>query len=213
MCQYAEVALAGAARVGPPEQGAAEAALVAAERALGLPPLAVHPLVPGTRGPGPEVPRHLVAVRAPDRTGATAPAEHRDHGRADAQAVPREPVVVFRVERGVGQHPVPPHAQEGGREQNRRELRGVVGRAEGDGRPGEEVRVGVAGGRQLGVRPGGVLALRAGDEVPGRVAGVQPGGVDGGGRLLGDQAGVARGRDGAAEEVEEDPPFSSRPSA
>jgi hypothetical protein len=58
-----------------------------------------------------------------------------------------------------------------------------------------------------------VLALGTGDEVPGGMAAIQAGGIDGDGRLLGDQFGLDCGRDGAFEEVEEDPPFSSRPSA
>ncbi len=71
VCEDAEVALAGATRVGPPEQGAAEPSLVPGEGALGLPPLAVHPPVPGALGPGPEPAHHLVAVRAP--TGPVPP--------------------------------------------------------------------------------------------------------------------------------------------
>jgi len=89
----------------------------------------------------------------------------------------------------------------------------VVGRAERDDRPGDEVRVGVDRGGQLGPTLGRVLALGAGDEVTGGVAAVQAGGIDGDGRLLGDQFGLDGGRDGALEEVDEDPPFNSRPSA
>ena len=70
--------------------------------------------------------------------------------------------------------------------------------------------MGIAGDGQFGPRAGRVRAAGAGDEVPGRVPGVQPGGIDGDGRLGGDQAGVTRARDGAFEEVEERPPLSSR---
>jgi hypothetical protein len=75
------------------------------------------------------------------------------------------------------------------------------------------VGAGVEGGGQLGPGAGRVLALGPGDEVPGGVAAIQPGGIDGNGRGLGDQFGFECGRDGAFEEVDEDPPFKSRPSA
>jgi hypothetical protein len=42
------------------------------------------------------------------------------------------------------------------------------------------------------------------------VTAFQPGGVDRGGRLPGDQAGVVRGRGGAEEEDDELPFFNSR---
>ena len=58
-----------------------------------------------------------------------------------------------------------------------------------------------------------MLALGSGDEVPRGVAAVQAGGIDGDGRGFGDQFGFDGGRDGAFEEVDEEPPFKSRPSA
>jgi hypothetical protein len=158
-----------------------------------------------------EVAGHLGPVLAA-RLAIVAARVDRDDRRADAQVLPCEPVVLLGVERGVGQHPVPSD-QEGRQEQNGRELRGVVGRTDRDDGPGDEVRVGVNGGGQLRPTARRVLTLGAGDEVPGGVPAIQPGGVDGDGGLLGDQAAVGRGRDGAFEEVEEDPPFSSRPSA
>jgi hypothetical protein len=121
-------------------------------------------------------------------------------------------VVLFGIERRVGQHPVPGDAQ-CGQQQNGCELGRIVGRAECDGGPGDEVRVGVDGGGQLGPTLGRVLALGAGDEVPGGVAAVQTGGIDGDGRGFGDQFARGCGRDGTFEEVDEDPPFKSRPSA
>jgi hypothetical protein len=92
-------------------------------------------------------------------------------------------------------------------------LRGIVGRAECDDRPGDEVGMGIDGGGQLGPALGRVLALGSGDEVSGRVPAIQAGGIDSDGGGLGDQFGFDSGRDGAPEEVDEDPPFSSRPSA
>jgi hypothetical protein len=121
-------------------------------------------------------------------------------------------VVLLGVECGVGEHAIP-EDQKRRQEQHRGELRGVVGRAGGDGGRGDEVRVGVEGGGQLGPTLGGVLALGTGDEVSGGVAAIQTGGVDGDRRLLGDQFGLDCGGDGAFEEVDEGPPFSSRPSA
>jgi hypothetical protein len=184
---------------------------VTTEGALDLPPLAEHPLVPVALFARAEVPGHLGAV-LPARFAFVAAWVDRDHTRADPQIFPREPVVRLGIERGVGQHPVPGDAQ-GGQEQNGCELRGVVGRTEGDGGPGDEVGVGIDGGAQLGPGAGRVLALGAGNEVSGGVAAVQAGGIDGDGGLIGDQFGRACGRDGAFEEVDEGPPFSSRPSA
>ena len=50
-----------------------------------------------------------------------------------------------------------------------------------------------------------------GDEVPERMADVQAGGIDGDGRLLGDQAGVGCGCDRAFEEAEKGPPLGAGP--
>ena len=73
--------------------------------------------------------------------------------------------------------------------------------------------VGIDGGGQLGPTLGRVLALAWGDEVARGVPAIQAGGVDGDGGGFGDQFGFGCGRDGAFEEVDEDPPFKSRPSA
>ena len=154
---------------------------------------------------------HLGPV-LPARFPVVAARVDRDHRRTDPQLLARLSVVRFGVECGVRQHPVP-NDQQGRQEQDRGELRRIVGRAEGDDRPGNEVRMGVNSGGQLGPTLGRVLALGAGDEVSGRVPAIQAGGIDGDGRGVGDQFGFECGRDGALEEVDEDPPFSSRPSA
>lgn len=197
MGKHTEEALALAGFVGAPGDGTAEPALVAAEGALGLPPLAEHALAPVALVARAEVPGHLAAVPAA-RFALVAARVDRDHRRADPQLLAREPVVRLGVERRVGQHPVPGDAQRG-QQKNGGELRGVVGRAEGDDRPGDEVRMGVDGGGQLGPTLGRVLALGAGDEVPGRVAAIETGGIDGDGRLFGDQFASECGRDGALE--------------
>jgi hypothetical protein len=190
---------------------AAEPAFVPAEGALDLPPLAEHTLVPVAILAWAEVTGHLGTI-LPARFALVAAWVDRDHARADTQALAREPVVGFGIERGIGQHPVPGQAQ-GRQEQDRRKLRGIVGRAGGDRGPGEEVGMRIGRDRQLGPGAGRVLALGSGDEITRRVPAIQPGGIDGNGRLLRDQAAVGCGRDGTFEEVEEDPPFSSRASA
>jgi hypothetical protein len=167
--------------------------------------LAEHPLVPVAVLARAEVPRHLTAVSAV-RLHVVAARVDRDHTRADPQLLPRLSVVRFGVERGVGPHTVPKD-QQGRQQQDRGELRGIVGRAEGDGGPGDEVGMGVDRGGQLGPGAGRVLALGAGDEVPRGVSAVESGGIDGDGRLLGDQFGFDSGRDGSLEEVDEDPPL------
>ena len=211
MGQDAEEALARSGLVGAPGHRAAEPALVSAEGALGLPPLAEHPPVPVALLARAEVTGHLGPV-LPARFAAVAARVDRDDRRADPQISPREPVVRLGIECRVGQHPVPGDAQ-GGQQQDRCELRGVVGRAEGDGGTGDDVRVGVDGGGQLRPGAGRVLALASGDEIARGVPAVQAGGIDGGGGSFGDQFAFDGGRDGAFEEVDEDPPFKSRPSA
>jgi hypothetical protein len=121
-------------------------------------------------------------------------------------------VMRFGVECGVRQHPIPTQAQRG-QQENGRELRGIVGRSRGDGGPGDEVGVRVGRDREFGPTACGELALGTGDEVPGSVPAIEAGRIDGDGGSFGDQFGRDRGRDGTFEEVDEDPPFSSRPSA
>ena len=184
MGEHAEVALAGAAVVGAPGDGAAEPSLVSGKGALGLPPLTEHPLVPVALLALTEVAGHLGSVCAARR--AVVPARvDRDHTRADAQVLPCEPVMRLGIECGIGQHPVPGEAQRR-QQQNGCELRGVVGRAKCDGGPGDEVRVGIDGGGQLGPTFGRVRALGSGDEVARGVAAVQAGGIDGDGGGFGD---------------------------
>jgi hypothetical protein len=65
-------------------------------------------------------------------------------------------VVVLGVEGSIGQHAIPGD-HEGGLGQHRAKLWRVVGRTCGDGRPGEEVAVGVAGNGELRPKTGGVL--------------------------------------------------------
>lgn len=203
MGQHPEAALPLPRLVGPPAERTAEPALVPAEGRFGLPPLAEHPPVPRPLRPGREAPDHLGAV--PLRRLPVVPARvDRDHRRADAQVLPGEPVVALGVEGGVGQHPVPTDG-EGRLGQDGAELRGVVGRAGGGGRPGEEVALSVDGGGQLG--PGGALGPGPAGEVPGGVPALQAGGINRRRGPLADQAAVGSGR-GGAEEEDDEPPFS-----
>ena len=89
----------------------------------------------------------------------------------------------------------------------------VVGGAEADPRPGEEVAGGVAGDGQLGPQPGTVLAAGAIEEVAGGVPALQAGGIDGRRRLGADQAAFLCAHGGAEEEDDELPFFSSRLAA
>ena len=115
MCEHTEEALACAAVVGAAEQGAAESAFVPAEGALGLPPLAVHPLVPAPLLAGAEVTGHLGTIR-PVRRAFVPAGVDRNHTGPDPQTHPCEPVVLFGIECGIGQHPVPGDAQRGQQE-------------------------------------------------------------------------------------------------
>jgi hypothetical protein len=121
-------------------------------------------------------------------------------------------VVGLGIERGVGQHPVPGDDQ-GRLGHHRGELRGVVGRAGADTRPGEEVAGGIDRDRELGPQAGGVLLAGPLEEVPGGVPALQPGAIDRGGRLVADQAAVGCGRGGAVEEDDGLPLLSSRAAA
>lgn len=170
MSEDAEAAFALAGLVGFAPEDAAESAFVPAEGALRLPPLAEHPLRPAAFGLGSEPPDHLVAVLPARLYGVTA-AIDRDDGRADAQFLPGIFVVGLGIERGVGQHPVPRDG-EGRLGQDGSELRGVVGRASGDGGTGDEVASRVAGGGEFGPGPGGDRAPGPRDEVPGGVPAV-----------------------------------------
>lgn len=212
MSQDTKLALPLPGRIRPGTEGTAQPPLVPAEGGFGLPPLAVHPLVPAPLGLLAEPLDHLPPICGFRPLPALPARVERDHGGPDIEFLPGIPVVILGIERGVGQHPVPGDDQ-GRLGQDRGELRGVVGRAGGDRRPGEEVAPGVAGDGELGPQPGRVLLAGPLEEVPGRVPALQPGAIDGGGRLLADQAAVGCGRGGPEEEADDLPFFSSRAAA
>jgi len=182
------------------------------EGRFGLPPLAVHPAVARALRLLLEPPDHLPAELGLGPLPASAPAVQWDHGGPHPEVLPAVPVVFLGVERGVGQHPVPGDDQRR-LGQGRAELRGVVGRAGGDGRTGEEVAASVARDGELGPQARRVLASGPLEEVPRRVPALQPGAIDGGGRPLADQAAVGCGRGGADEEDDGLPFLSSREAA
>jgi hypothetical protein len=212
MGQNPEPALPLTGGIGPATQGTPEPPLVPAEGRLGLPPLAVHPPVPAPLRLLPEPLDHLPPVLGPGPLAALPPAVQRDHRGAHAEAFPAVAVVGLAVEGGIGQDPVPGHDQ-GRLGHHRSQLRGVVGRAGGDGGPGEEVAGGVAGDRQLDPAVGALRTAGAPKEVAGGVPALQAGGVDGGGRLVADQAALLGADGGLQEEADELPFFSSRPAA
>lgn len=134
------------------------------EGGLGLPPLAEHPAVPTPPGLLAEPLDHLPPVRGLGPLAAVPPAIQGDHGGPHPEVFAAVPVVLLAVERGVGQHPIPGDGQ-GRLSHDRTQLRGIVGRAGGDGGPGEEVARGVARDGELGPQPRRVLASGSLEEV------------------------------------------------
>jgi hypothetical protein len=204
MGQHAEVALPLARGIGPAAQGRAEQTFVPREGALRLPALAVFPFGKALL--------HLPAVARLGPLPSSVAAVDGNGGRADVQVLTAEAVVLFAVERRIGQHPMPGDSQ--GRLLHRgTELRGIVARAEGDGGGGEEVAAGVAGDGQLRPGEGGLLAAGPREEVVGSVAAFEAGGIDGRLGLLTDQAALLGARGGLEEERNGLPFFSSRRAA
>ena len=212
MGQHPEVALPFPGRPGAPAEGTPEPPLVPAEGGLHGPPLSVHPPVPAPLGLLPEPLHHRPPVGGLGPLPAPPPGVERDHRGPHPEFRPGVGVVGLGIVGGVGQHPIPGEGQ-GRPGQGRAELGGVVGRAGGDGRPGEEVAPGIAGDGELGPQPGRVLPTGPREEVPGRVPALQPGPIDGRGRRRADQAAVGCGRGGADEEDDDRPFFSSRAAA
>lgn len=182
------------------------------EGGLGLPPLAEHATVLAALGLLAEPLDHLPPVPGLGPLAPVPPAIQRDHGGPHPEVFAAVPVVLFTVERGIGQHPVPGDGQ-GRLGHDRAQLRRVVGRTRGNGGPGEEMAVGIAGDGEFGPQPGRVLAPGPLEEVPRRVPALQPRPIDGGGGRIGDQAGVLCGRSGTQKEDDIGPPFNSRCSA
>src|SRR6478752_6848691 len=109
--EYTEPALPLPGCIGPPAERTPEPPLVPAEGGLGLPPLAVHPAVPAALGLLAEPLDHLPPVPGLRPLPAPPAAVDRDDGGTDPEFLPAVPVVGLRIERGVGQHPVPRHHQ------------------------------------------------------------------------------------------------------
>jgi hypothetical protein len=137
---------------------------VPGEGGLHLPSLAEHPTVPAAFGLLAEPFDHLPPVLGLGPLAAVPPTIQGDHGGPNPEVFAARSVVVFTVERGVSQHPIPGHGQ-GRLDHDRTQLRGVVGRAGGDGGPGEEVALRIAGDGEFGPQPRGVLAFGPLEEV------------------------------------------------
>ncbi len=212
MGQHAEVTFALSGGVGLAAQRRIQQPFVPREGALGLPALAVDPLMPAPLRLLAEALDHLPAVARLGPLAAPVAAVERDHGGADTQALAAQPVVLLAIEGGIAQHPVPGHAQRR-LPHGRAELRGVVAGADGDGGGGEEMAGRIADDSQL--RPGPARQLPAGplEEVLGSVPALQAGGIYGGLGPLANQAAVLGARGGLEEEADDLPFFSSRPAA
>jgi hypothetical protein len=212
MGQHPKLALPLSGFIGSGTEGAPESPLVPAEGGFGLPPLAVHPPVTTALRLLAEPLDHLPAVRGLRPLPASAPAVQGDDGGPDPEFLPGVGVVGLGVERRVGQHSVPgDHQRRLGHD--RGELRGVVGRAGADTRPGEEVGLGIDGDGELGPQPGRVLTPGPFEVVAGGMPALQPGAVHRGRRVVADQAAVGCGRGGAGEEDDGLPFLSSLPAA
>lgn len=164
MGQHPESALAFACGIGPTTEGTPESPLVPGEGGLDLPPLTEHPTVPTPLGLLAEALDHLPSVLGLGPLAAVPPAVQGDHGGPNPEVFAARSVVLFTVERGVGQHPIPGHGQ-GCLDHDRTQLWRVVGRAGGNGGPGEEVTLRVASDGELGPQPRGVFASGPLEEV------------------------------------------------
>lgn len=212
MGQHPKLTLALSCLMRPAPEGTAEPPLVPAESGFGLPAVAVDPPVSAPLRLLAEPLDHLPPVHGRGPLPAPAAAVQGDDGGPHPEILPGVAVVALGIEGGVGQHPVPSDGQ--GRLGHRRsELRGVVGRAGGDPRPGEEVAPGIHGDGELGPQPGRVFPPGPLEEVAGGVTALQAGPVDRGGRLRPDQAAIGCGRGGAQQEDDGLPFFSSRAAA
>jgi len=201
--QHAQQTLTGLRFVAGGPHGRSQDALILADGALDLPPLAVDAPVKLTL--------HLRPVMAQGRRVGPALVD-RNHRRADAQLPAAQGVVMLGVVGGIGQHTVQPQVP-CGLTHRRAELGRVVAGPTADHRPRKKVRGAVADHSQL--RP--ILAAfelsAPGQVVEAGLAGLQPSGVDGGFGPLLDQAAASGSGESSRKERLESPPFSRRASA
>ena len=212
MSEYPEKPFSTAGAIRPPAQRTSQPPLVPGERRFHLPALTVHPTMARPLRLLPEPLHHLAAILGLGPFPPLTATVEGNHGRADAQAFPSIAVVVFGIQGGIGEHPIPGH-RENRLGQDGTELGGIVGWPRGDGGSGEEVTAGVAGDGQLGPQPRGVLTAGSLEEVAGGVPALQTRAIHGDGRLLADQTAVGCGRRDAQKEARNLPRFSSRPAA
>ena len=212
MSEHTEVAFAFARLVRLPSQRRTQNPLVSGEDALRLPSLPVDSLMLASFGLLAEPLHHLppVATLGP-LPPLTAAVDGDDRG-ADAFVLAAVAVVLLTVEGRVRQHTVVADNQRRLRHR-RAELRRVVGRSKADRGRREDMALRIAGHGQLGPQSGVMLAACTFEEVSGSVPAFHAGGIDGGGRLVADQAALACVRGGLGEEQDERPFFSSRLAA
>lgn len=125
-----------------------------------------------------------------------------DGGQADAEFLARQNMVVFAIVSGVGQKAI--DVKIGGRlSEGRREVRRILAGAASQTDPGDQMRLGVRDGGDLGPRYllKWFTVMTARGVVPADVAGLEAGGIDGAFGLVIDQVPLA----GAVEDGSEEP--------
>jgi hypothetical protein len=170
-------------------------------RALDVPAMTVQP----TR----KAAFHLPAIPAPGPATPAARVE-RDDGRANAEILAGQAMMVFGVVGGVGQQPVDEHVR-AGLSDGRCELGRVLARTGADHGPGQQVAGGLTDQREFGPAALGPMRIPASPLVVARgVSCLQSGGVDNRFDGLVDQAACPRSIENGGDEVEKAPFFSSR---
>ena len=212
MGKYTQVAFAFTRCIGLAPQGRPQQTLVPRKRALRLPTLSIHTLIPAAPRLFAETPDHLLSVAALGPLPSPVPPVQRNHRRADAQVFAAIAVTFLAIERCIREHPVVREPQRS-LGHHRAELRRVVGRADTDPRRREEVAGRIAGYGQLRPQPGAMLTVSTLEEVAGGVPALHTGGIDSGRRLGVDQTALLCARGEAVEEQEKLPFFSSRLAA
>src|SRR5258708_13952688 len=132
MSQDPELTLARAGAFRAATQGTAEPPFGPAECGFCLPALAVHPAMACSAWLLPEALDHLSAILGLGPLAPLASSVERKDRAAHPQLLAAESVILFAVEGGIPQDPVPTHDQRGLLE-GRGKLRGVVAGAGGDG--------------------------------------------------------------------------------
>lgn len=170
-------------------------------RALDVPTMTIQP----TR----KAAFHLPAIPAL-RPATPAAFVERNDGRANAEFLAGQSVIVFGVVAGVGQQPIDEQVR-AGLSHGRCELGRVLARTGADHGPGQQVAGGLTDQRKLGPAALGTMRITASPFVVARgVSRLQSGGVDDRLDGLDDQAACPRSTESGGDEVEKAPFLSSR---